>query len=123
MAVSRTASPASGGGQIGNEQLQSSGVIRTMAPTQSPAPPSKPGPPAHRNGKAVAEAEKTYQALKKQAEPDDLTPEIYLISVYSEHGQYDKMVRIIDIMLAQRPHDANLQKLKAWASSQAAGTE
>ncbi len=123
MAVSRATSPASGVGQIKNEQLQSSGVIRTMGPTRSPAPPSETGPPAHRNGKAVAEAEKTYQDLKKQAQPGDLTPEIYLVSVYADYGQYGKMARIMDLMLAQRPHDENLRKLKVWARSQAPGCD
>ena len=121
LAASRAGSPDDGVGQPKSEQLQTSGVIRTMAPTRSPAPPAAAAPLPARDSQAVAEAEKTYQDLKRAAQPGDLTPEIYLVGIYADNGQYGKMARIIDLMLAQRPQDENLRKFKAWARSRAAG--
>ncbi len=123
LAVSRAGSPDHSVSRPNSEQLQSSGVVRTMAPMRSSAPPAAAGPPPSRDGKALAEAEKTYQDLKRGAQPGDLTPEIYLVGVYADYGQYGKMAGVVDTMLAQRPHDENLRKLQAWARSRAAGGE
>lgn len=112
---------ASGVGAVGQQSVRSSGVIQTMAPKKSPAPPPAPGPLSHQDKKEVAEAEKIYQDLKKQAKPGDLTPIIYLLTIYADYGQYHKMERVIDTMLAERPDDPNLKKLKAWARSLASG--
>jgi hypothetical protein len=118
MAVNRSASQTSGIGQIKGEQLRSSGVIQTMAPRKALPPPPAPRPLAAPDKKAVAEAEKVYQDLKKQAKADDLTPEIYLLSVYADYKLYGKMEQVIAGMLTKRPDDPNLKKLKAWARSQ-----
>jgi len=104
--------------QVSKEQVRSTGTIQTMAPKQAPAPPPMPRPLSDQDKKEVAEAEKVYNDLKKHAKADDLTPDIYLVSVYADYRQYDKMVQFIDVMLAQRPDDPHLKKLKAWARSQ-----
>ena len=109
---------ARSGVQVSEEQLRSTGTIQTMAPKQAPSPPPTPRPLAEQDKKEVAEAEKVYQDLKKQVKANDLTPDIYLVSVYADYGQYGKMVQVIDVMLAQRPDDPNLKKLKAWARAQ-----
>jgi len=98
------------------ETGRSSGVIPTMAPMKAPSPPS--GPPSPQAQKEVAEAEQLFPNLKKQAKAGDLTPEIYLLSVYAAHRQYQKMEQTIDTMLAKNPGDRHLRELKSWARSQ-----
>jgi hypothetical protein len=83
----------------------------------------KPPPPRSRSlseqdKKTVAEAQKVYQDLKNQAKADDLTPDIYLLSVYAVYGQYGEMDQLLSLMLYNR-EDPNLRKLKAWARAQA----
>jgi len=124
VAVSQAAAKEGGGGPGVGGELRSSGVIQTMGVKKpAPAPAAGARPLCDRDRKEAAAAEKTYQDLKKQAGPDDLTPEIYLLGVYANYGQYDKMAQVIDLMLAQRPKDAQLRKLKAWARAQASGKE
>jgi len=123
VAVSRATAQEGGGTQVEGEQLRSSGVIRTMGPKPASIPAAKPGPPTERDWKDMAEAEKTYQDLKRQAKTGDLTPEIYLLGVYANYGQYAKMEQLLDIMVAQRPQEARLRKLKDWAHSQASGNK
>ena len=116
MAVARSDIQTSGVSQVMRD-TRSSGVIQTMAP-QKVAPTSPPpGPLSPRAQKEVAEAEHVYQDLKKQTKAGDLTPEIYLLSVYADHGQYQKMEQVIDALLANQPGDQTLTELKAWARS------
>ena len=123
VAVSRATAQGGAGCQVEGGELRSSGVIQTMGPKPALAPAAVPRTTTERDSKEVAEAEKTYHDLKKQASPGDLTPEIYLLGVYADHGEYGKMEQLLDIMLAQRPQEAHLRKLKAWAHSQASRKE
>lgn len=119
--VGRSEAQTSGVSLVRGTQARSTGVIQTMAPKPAPAPSPPPRPLSDQDKQAVAEAEKIYQDLKKQAEAGDPTPEIYLLSVYADYGQYSKMEQVVDTLLAQRPQDPNLKKLKAWAQAQASG--
>jgi hypothetical protein len=114
--ISRTETSASGASQVMRETGRSSGVIQTMAPTKAPSLP--PGPVSSQAQKEVAAAEQLFPNLKKQAKAGDLTPEIYLLSVYAAHRQYQKMEQIIDTMLAKNLGDRHLRELKSWARSQ-----
>jgi hypothetical protein len=120
MVVARSGAQTSGVSQVMRE-TRSSGVIQTMAPRRAPLAPTPPGPLSPQAQIEVNEAEKVYQDLKKQAKTGDLTPEIYLFSVYAEHGQYAKIEQVIDTLLAKQPGDQTLKELKAWARSQAPG--
>lgn len=114
--IPRTEATTSSVSQVMRETGRSGGVIPTMAPMKAPSPPS--GPPSPQAQKEVAEAEQLFPNLKKQAKAGDLTPEIYLLSVYAAHRQYQKMEQIIDTMLAKNPGDRHLRELKSWARSQ-----
>lgn len=118
--VARSEIQTSGVSQVMRD-TRSTGVIQTMAPQRVlPASPP-PGPLSAQAQKELAEAEQFYQDLRGQAKADDRTPEIYLLSVYADHGQYQKMEQVIDGLLAKQPGDQTLKELKAWVRSQAPG--
>ena len=66
LAASRAGSTDDGVGQPKSEQLQTSGVIRTMAPTRSPAPPAAAAPPPARDSQAVARSRKNLPGSQKR---------------------------------------------------------
>jgi hypothetical protein len=96
-----------------------SGVIQTMAPT-CPPPPKPPVTLSKEAQQRIQEAERTYQDLRKRAGAEDVTPELYFLGVLADYQQYPKMEKFVDAMLAKRPGDPSLEKLKAWVRSQAA---
>ncbi|MGO9177469.1 MAG: hypothetical protein ACLQED_15230 [Desulfobaccales bacterium] len=99
-----------------------SGVIQTMAPTCPP--PAKPSVTLSKEAQQqIQEAEKTYQDLRKRAGAEDVTPELYFLGVLADYQQYPKMEKFVDAMLAKRPGDPSLERLKAWVRSQAAATK
>jgi hypothetical protein len=102
------------------QATRSTGVIPTMAPKKVPAASPPPRPLSPQAQKEVAEAEQVYQDLKKQAKAGDRTPEMYLLSVYAEHRQYQKMEQLINTQLYKQPDDLTLRKLQAWVRAQAA---
>lgn len=114
--LARTGTSTRGARQVMRETGRSSGVIQTMAPTNAPSLP--PDPVSPQAPKEVAEAEQLFPNLKQQAQAGDLTPEIYLLSVYAAHRQYQKMEQLIGAMLAKNPEDRHLRELKSWARSQ-----
>lgn len=96
--------------------IRYSGVIQTMTPRCSPTAPLTPLSPEARL--QISKAEAVYRDLQKEAEAGDLTPELYLLSVYAEYGQYVRMGKIIDTMREKQPGNTTLKELKAWAHNQ-----
>ena len=97
------------------DTIRYSGVIQTMTPKCIPAvPPATLSPEARLQ---ISKAEAVYRDLQKEAEAGDLTPELYLLSVYADYGQYAKMERVIDAMREKQPGNATLKELKAWVQN------
>ena len=97
------------------DTIRYSGVIQTMTPKYIPAvPPATLSPEARLQ---ISKAEAVYRDLQKEAEPGDLTPELYLLSVYADYGQYAKMEKVIDAMREKQPGNATLKELKAWVQN------
>jgi hypothetical protein len=117
LVVSRSDVRTGGGSTVMREQTHGVGVIRSMAPTKEDTAPPRPKPLKVPTQEELNQAEKVYQDLRKQAKADDLTPEIYLLSVYAEYGLHKKMIEVIDAMLAKKPGDLKLLELKAQARS------
>jgi hypothetical protein len=115
--VARTKAQTSGISQGMGEQTREVGVIPTMAPRRVPALLPAPKPLTAAARADVAQAEGVYDRLKKNAKANDITPEIYLLSVYAEYGLYGKMVQVIDAGLAKKPGEAKLLELKAQVKS------
>ena len=66
----------------------------------------------------VEAAKKTYEALKKASEPDDITPELYFYSVLAEFGQYQEMGELVEIMRKKQPENKEIDTLEEWIKSQ-----
>ena len=100
--------------------LQYAGVIRTMGSDRQP--PS--GGSAPRSGsrdeakREIAEARKVYQEWRQRAGPADYAPEMYLLGILAENGQYREMDRLLMKMLGQNPADPALIRLQTWVRTQ-----
>ena len=91
-----------------------------MEPKCTPAvPPATLSPEARLQ---IVKAEAVYRDLQKEAEAGDLTPELYLLSVYAEYGQYARMEKVIDAMREKQPSNATLKNLEAWVRAHSAKT-
>ena len=101
--------------------IRYSGVIQTMTPRCSPTAPLTPLSPEARQ--EIKEAERVYQDLKKKADKDDVTPDLYLLGVLANYQQYVEMDRILDTMLKTRPGDKALKDFKIWVRDQAAAAK
>jgi len=98
-----------------------SGAIQTMSARPVPTTTIKaPAAPLSADAQAkIKEARQVYQDLKKSASTDDITPELYFVSVLAEYKQFRDMDIVVDAMLRKRPGDHALAELKAWGRSQA----
>lgn len=59
----------------------------------------------------VAEAVATYEAMRATAATNDVTPELFLYSVFQEHGMADDLKIVAKEMLARQPNNPDIQQL------------
>lgn len=64
---------------------------------------------------ALRDARSTYERLRKQLPPDDITAELYLFSALSDYHLYDEMSRLAAEMLRKQPDSEDVKALAAWA--------
>lgn len=69
----------------------------------------------------VAQAREAYGGLRAQAAADDITPELYLMSVLHEYSLYDDMRGLIDQMQRRQPESQVVRDLARWLQSRLAG--
>jgi len=65
----------------------------------------------------VTEARATYKMLRAQANADDITPELYLIAVLQEVGQYGDMGPLLDELAKRKPLNPEVEELVQWVRS------
>lgn len=70
----------------------------------------------------IQNARKNYQDFRKQAKPDDLTPELYLLGVLADYEQFEEMEKVLKDAQARQPGNQALVELERWVSSQRART-
>jgi len=88
-----------------------------------PSEPKKGHSPFSRNltraeREQIDSARKTYVELKVQVGEQDVTPEIYLLSVLARYGQYAEMDKIISALLKSHPDNKTLKQFREWVRSQ-----
>lgn len=59
----------------------------------------------------VADAVAAYESMRAAAAPDDVTPELFLYSVFQEHGMADDLKMVARNMLARQPDNPDIQQL------------
>ena len=59
----------------------------------------------------VAEAVATYEAMRAKAAPSDVTPELYLYSVFQENGMIDDLKIVARQMLQRQPDNPEIRQL------------
>lgn len=67
----------------------------------------------------VEQARGTYKAMRAQASQEDVTPELYLISVLHEHGYIDEMAPMAEEMLKRQPETPEVRELARWVQMRA----
>ena len=65
-------------------------------------------------------AKEAYQKLRKQAKPDDITPELNLLGVLADYEQYEEMGKVIKEALKIQPESGVLKELSDWVRTQRA---
>jgi hypothetical protein len=66
----------------------------------------------------IRAARETYAGWRKQAGPDDVTPELYLAGILGEYGQYEEMRAVLRDAAQRQPDSDLVRDLSAWASAQ-----
>ncbi|MBF0550652.1 MAG: hypothetical protein HQK60_08955 [Deltaproteobacteria bacterium] len=93
--------------------------LRT-APPQGIHPSALLSPLTEQDEHDIAQAEEFYRQEKITADPDDIIPEVYLLSVYAGHHQYTRMENLIlGLLAAPKPAGAILQYWHTWVLEQA----
>lgn len=65
----------------------------------------------------VAEAVAAYESMRAAAAPDDVTPELFLYSVFQEHGMIDDLRIVARNMQTRQPNNPDIQQLAKAALS------
>jgi hypothetical protein len=65
----------------------------------------------------VANIEKTESILRKEFGEEDATPDLYLLSILAEHGQYEQMGATLQNLLTMYPNNSVLLAWQKWANS------
>lgn len=60
-----------------------------------------------------------YRTMREETSADDVTPELYLLSVLQEHGQLDEIEFIAREMLKRQPDTPEVKELAKWAQERA----
>lgn len=104
---------------VDSSRLQRTGstLVRGDKP---PTEPSQNKQPAltEPEQKEIADAKKTYQGLLKDADAKDITPELYMFSVFADYDQYSDMKSLIAEMRKKQPTNKEIDRLEEWMSKQ-----
>jgi hypothetical protein len=69
---------------------------------------------------SVAKARATYEAMRKDAAADDITPELFLYSALYDYLLYDDMKAVVEEMLRRQPGSEDAQTLATFVREQLA---
>jgi hypothetical protein len=86
------------GARLGGVVVRGGGAVRS------------PGPGAAE----VDQARGMYKVMRAQSSQEDVTPELYLISVLHEHGYIDDMAPVAEEMLRRQPETPEVRELAKW---------
>ena len=78
----------------------------------------KPMIPSKEEKAEIAMAKETYQKLRKQTKPDDITPELNLLGTLADYEQYEEMEKVIKDALKIQPGNQVLKELQEWVRTQ-----
>ena len=75
--------------------------------------------PLPREEKAqIVAVKEIYRSLRKQTDPDDITPELYLLGVLTDYDQYGEMGEVIMEALKRQPDNEIMKRLMEWVLAQ-----
>ncbi|MFW5811194.1 MAG: hypothetical protein ACOCWY_06305 [Thermodesulfobacteriota bacterium] len=68
--------------------------------------------------KVVDAARKRYETLRKEADPQDITPEMYLFSIMADYDQFEEMKTLIQKMRERQPDNDQVDLISEWFEGQ-----
>ena len=83
-----------------------------------PGVSAKPVAPTKEEQAEIAMAKETYQKLREQAKPDDITPELTLLGVLADYEQYEEMEQVIKDAMKIHPDHQVLKELDGWVKTE-----
>jgi hypothetical protein len=66
----------------------------------------------------IAMAKENYQRLRKQARPEDITPELSLLGILADYEQFEEMEKVVKDALKIQPDNEVLKELEEWVRIQ-----
>ena len=66
---------------------------------------------------ALDDAKATYQKVRAQLPPDDITAELYLFSALNDYQLYEDMVPVMSEMTRKQPDSEDVKSLASWLAS------
>lgn len=67
---------------------------------------------------AVTDARATYAGMRSTSPADDLTPELYFVTVLNEHALFEEMKSVMRNFLDKNPNSVEGKALAAWVNAQ-----
>ncbi|MBI5898863.1 MAG: hypothetical protein HZB40_06530 [Rhodocyclales bacterium] len=67
--------------------------------------------PSASSKEEVAEAVAAYESMRASAAPSDVTPELFLYSVFQEHGMVDDLKIVAKQMMQRQPENPEIRQL------------
>ncbi len=64
--------------------------------------------------KMIAAAKQNYQDMLKDADAGDITPELYMFSVFADYDQFAEMKLLIAEMRKKQPGNIDIDRLEEW---------
>ncbi|MGQ9652500.1 MAG: hypothetical protein ACUVXD_00365 [Thermodesulfobacteriota bacterium] len=99
--------------------LRRAGLSRTGGlQVRGMTPPQAPGGLSPDEEAEIQNARRNYQDLRKQAKPDDLTPELYLLGILADYEQFEEMEKVLKDAQTRQPGNEVLKELEAWVRTQ-----
>jgi hypothetical protein len=83
-----------------------------------PEDSQKPVVPTKEERAEIAMVKENYQKLRKQAKPNDITPELTLLGVLADYEQYEEMGKVIKEAMKIQPDNQVLKELDEWVKTQ-----
>ena len=86
----------------------------TIARGEKKASQAPPRALSEAERKKIADAKQNYQDMLKDADAGDITPELYMFSVFADYDQFTEMKLLLAEMRKKQPDNKDIDHLEEW---------
>jgi hypothetical protein len=96
-------------------RLSRLGAMQVRGTGESSRKTLAPGKEEHAE---ISMAKENYQRMRKQAQPDDIIPELNLLGILADYEQFEEMEKVVKDALKIQPDNEVLKELEEWVRIQ-----